>query len=403
MKIMFAVASYWPSQDGVANITKYLAEGLAAHGNKVLVYTGSGNGGTLDLPEKEMNAGVDIERIRVFVRWPLKIKACDERSSRECYLARIREYQPDVLIVVCSQTWTFDWIRSSLCKIKCPKIFYCHGYSLLKDHYPYWEKLKHRNILGVWEQYLCKKYYDDLYKDLARFDLAIYLTEEDKAVKYALQHGLSNGKILENAIEDVFFESDIRHQYNMDESNDEINFLFVANYNENKNQQMIIEAFQKAQIGKSRLIFAGYEENKYLDSLKSYADNNLKNHPEKNVLFYVHLERKQVVDLYRISDIFVCSSRSEIYPVVAYEAAAAALPVISTDVGFYSEIPGTVIVHSVEEMKNAMEKLYNSFEDRKRSGEANYQWLCSKNCRIQDKVDWLENEIIRLCEGKANC
>ena len=37
MRILFAVPSYWPSQDGVANITGYLAGGLAERGHQVLV------------------------------------------------------------------------------------------------------------------------------------------------------------------------------------------------------------------------------------------------------------------------------------------------------------------------------------------------------------------------------
>lgn len=403
MKIMFAVATYWPSQDGVANITGYLAEGLAARNHEVLVYTGTGNGGTLHLPEREVHAGVNIERIRVYVRWPLKIRACDNRSTRKAYLAKIRDYQPDILVIVCSQTWTLDWIRASLCEIECPKVFYCHGYSLLKEHYPYREKLKQRNLLGVWEQYLCQKYYDTLYKDIAKFDLAIYLSINNNAEQYAREHGLTNGKVLENAIEDVFFEPGMKHEYKEESREEEICFLSIANYNDNKNQQMIIEAYEKARIGRSKLFLAGYERNKYLDSLKIYAAEHFREQPQKEVVFHVHLEREQIVALYKMVDVFVCSSKSETWSITAHEAAAAALPIISTDVGIYSEIPGTIIVHSVEEMKDAIERLYYSFAKRKQCGEAAYRWLHGRNCRTADKVDWFEGELIDLYTKKKNC
>ena len=55
---------------------------------------------------------------------------------------------------------------------------------------------------------------------------------------------------------------------------------------------------------------------------------------------------------------------------------------------------------STEEMQEAMEKLYYSFEERKRRGEAAYRWLCTKGCRIEDKVDWLEKELLALRERR---
>ena len=51
MRVFFAVPSYWPSQDGVANITGYLVEGLASRGHEVLVFTSAGNGGLQELPD----------------------------------------------------------------------------------------------------------------------------------------------------------------------------------------------------------------------------------------------------------------------------------------------------------------------------------------------------------------
>ena len=51
-------------------------------------------------------------------------------------------------------------------------------------------------------------------------------------------------------------------------------------------------------------------------------------------------------------------------------------------------------------MKTAFERLYHNYEDRKTRGQAAYRWLMTRHCRIQDKVEWLENEISRLTEGK---
>lgn len=399
MRIFFAVPSYWPSQDGVANITGYLAEGLAKKGHEVLVFTSSGNGGLQELPHKEKHEGVAIERMRVYVRWPLKLQGRDRESTQKVYIDRVKAYQPDILIVVCSQTWTFDWMIPYLDKLKCPKVFYSHGYSKWMDKYTYKEQLLKRNILGVWEQYLCKRYYNNLYKYVQKYDLAIYLSDQNNAVKYARLHELTNGKILENAIDDVFFESGMRHKY-LDKGQKEVCFLFVANYSKNKNHEMMIEAYSRAKIGKSSLIFAGFEENDYSLYLREYASNVIEKDSKKKVIFHIHLEREQVIELYRRADIFVCPSKSETWSIVAHEAAAAAMPIISTDVGIYSEISGAVIVSNVEGMKAAMERLYFNPEERRQRGEAAYKWVCTRRCRTKDKIEWLDHELKQLAVKK---
>lgn len=399
MRIFIAVPSYWPSQDGVANITGYLAEGLAKSGHDILVFTSAGNGGLQKLPNKEEHNKVNIERMRIYVRWPLKLKGRDKESTPAFYRERLKNFAPDVLIVVCSQTWTLDWLFPYLDQISCPKIFYCHGYSKWLTKYDYGEKLRNRNILGVWELYLCKRYYDKLYKIISKFDLAVYLSEQSNAVAYAVKYQLTNGKILENAIDDAFFEPGFKHEY-AGESQKEIKFLYVANFSQNKNQEMLIRAFARAAIGKSKLIFAAFEENEYSEYLQRYSRELLGSSKEKQVEFKIHLGREQVVDLYHQSDIFVCASKSETWSIVAHEAAAAAMPIISTDVGIYGNIDGALIVNNDEEMKTAFERLYHNYEDRKTRGQAAYRWLMTRQCRIQDKVEWLENEISRLTEGK---
>lgn len=410
MKIMFAVPSYWPSQDGVACITKYLAEGLAERNHQVLIYTSTGNGGLQVLPECESHAGVAIERTRVYVRWPLKLKGRDEKSTREKYYERVCSFEPDVLIVVCAQTWTLDWIVPYLDRIKCAKVFYSHGYSQLSKRDKVWEPLKRRNVLGVYENWIIRRYYRKLYRVIEKFDLAIYLSELNNSYLYSEEYGLVNGRILENAIEDEFFAAGMKHKYDthhtggqitVQNNRDSKDYLFVANYNENKNHKMLIDAFAKADIGKSNLIFAGFEANEYSDALQAYSNQLMSGQSDKKVVYNVHLEREQVIDLYRTSDVFVCPSKSETWSIVAHEAAAAAMPIISTDVGIYSEISGAVIVHSVEEMKAAIEELYYDSDARKRHGEAAYEWLNAKGCRVKDKVDWLEEELRRMCAENA--
>ena len=396
MKIMFAVASYWPSQDGVAHITEYLAEGLADRGHEVLVYTSAGNGGLQELPKYEDHRKVKIERIRVYVRWPLKLKGRDRESTPKNYYNRIVTFQPDVLIVVCTQTWTFDWLKPYLNRIQCVKVFYSHGYSGWKDEYPLVEKLKKRNFLGVFEEWKKKRYYKDAVSIIKKYDLAVYLSEQNNAYIYARRNQLTNGMVLENAIENRFFDKDMQHGGKKRKAGEKVQFLYVANYNDNKNQSMLLQAYNSANIGESRLVFAGFEENEYLDSLRNQQALSYYQ-MSKQVDFKVHLSREEIYDLYRASDVFVCASKAETWSIVAHEAAATGMPIISTDVGAISQIDGALIVNNMEEMIKAIEFLYEQAEEREKRGQRARAWVETRNCRITDRVKLLEDKLEQLC------
>ncbi len=397
MRIMFAVASYWPSQNGVAHITEYLAEGLAGMGHEVLVFTSVGNGGLEELPKYEIHRKVQIERIRVYVHWPLELKGRDRESTKKKYYDRIAAFQPDVLIVVCAQTWTFDWLKPYLDRLHCVKVFYSHGYSEWKDEYSFIEKIRKRNLLGAFEEWIKKRYYRKIKSVIKKYDLAVYLSEQNNSYLYAQQNQLENSMVLENAIENRFFDRDMQHEGKEKEAGENIQFLYIANYNDNKNQNMLLEAYSRADIGESRLVFAGFEENEYLNSLRCQERLLLLNQERKEVVFKVHLSREEIYDLYRDSDVFVCASKGETWSVVAHEAAATGLPIISTNVGIISQIDGVLLVKNIEEMKRAIELLYRQEDERVERGYRAKAWIETRNCRIEDKVKALEDKLGQLC------
>ncbi len=393
MKVMFAVGSYWPSQDGVANITEYLAEGLAARGHEILIFTSAGKGGLQELPKKESHAGVVIERMRVYVQWPLKLRGRDIDSTKWTYLERIRTYAPDVLIVVCSQTWTLDWVIPHLNKIQCVKVFYSHGYSRWKENYSIKEVLLQRNITGAYIEWKTKRYYQILYRHLQKFNLVIYLSELNNSYIYGKCHHLTNGKVLENAVEDIFVSSYMHHHPQKESGG--LKFLYVANYNQNKNQDMLLRAFCEAQIEECELIFTGFEENEYLQMLRTHLREWC---PEKGnkVRFYVHLSRNEIYEMYRTSDVFVSTSLSENCPIVHCEAAATGMAVISTNVGNVRQMDGILLVDNIEDVKLALELLYKDRNELIERGRRLREYMIGRKCRIEDKVDWLETELRNL-------
>lgn len=103
MKILISVHTYYPDKNGVQMVTQYIAEGLAKK-HEVKVIT--------ELKEnylrKEIYNNVSIERI--------KINSFDGKFTGEKnkYLSFIKDYNPKVLIVVCTQSWPFDWVMHKL-------------------------------------------------------------------------------------------------------------------------------------------------------------------------------------------------------------------------------------------------------------------------------------------------
>ena len=47
-----------------------------------------------------------------------------------------------------------------------------------------------------------------------------------------------------------------------------------------------------------------------------------------------------------------------------------------------------------------MEELYKNPEERRRRGLLARAWVQGRNCRIADKVDWLEQELLQLTYGR---
>lgn len=390
MKIMFAVATYWPSQDGVANVTQYLAEGLAVHGHEVYVLTSATVLGDSRFPNKESHNQVCIERFSIKVRWPLWIKGLNAESSKEAYKRKVLEFKPDVLIIVCAQTWPLDWACSFLDEIECPKVFYSHGYSGWKQKYQIQELLKQRNVIGVYAEWKAKRYFECLYKKLDKFDLILHLSEINSSYIYSERYGLKKNKVLENAVEDFFADMYIENRKDAFDRQT-LQFLCVANYNDNKNQMMILKAFSEAKIKNASLHFVGSAKNEYLMDLQAYW--NAHKQEEKQVVFHVQIPREQVYVLYQESQVYLCASKSENCPIVHREAAAIGMPIISTNVGDVSLFDGIILVNNQEEMKEQIERVWKDRGVLRQSSDKLYKYMSKKNIKVSDKVTWLENEL----------
>lgn len=391
MKIMFLAGSYWPAQDGVAHVTEYLAEGLARK-HEVFVMAPMGK----SFAKAEEYRGVHIERIHV-----KRVCSCNMTGDKKKTLKSIKQYKPDVLIVVSIQNWGFDWTKKYLNRLPGEKVLMTHGCSCLGE-YSLWDQIKkirfHRQIaadlLNVYIVWYWKKYKKNFPEYVKKFDLVTYLFEKEPLYVYMLEQGATNGKVLENATEDIFFE----RKAHIIDAGKPVCFINVSNYEERKDQKLLLKAFYKADIPEADLILIGSKKNDYYDALVECNDRlAAKSHKCHKASIYVGIPRPQVLDLYKNADVYLSASKWEAMSISICEAAAAGLTIISTPAGHVEDIPGVLLFTEKEKLVEIMREVSLHPEIREERGSKAYLYA-KQEYRIQSKVDALEKSLRQLTE-----
>ena len=387
MKIIFVVDTYYPRQDGVQAVTQYLAEGLSQKGHEVLILTSLKEG----LLRKEMHNDVDIERYTVS-RNPYTLHFAGERKQIS---KRMKTCSADAIVFVSIGIWCFDWFKNELDQYAGKKILYTHGFTL-KECYSIWSKVKKIRIcrqivplmMDIYAEAYQKHYKKNLIKCFKHFDKTTYLYEKDDLYLYMKEQGLQNSSIIENAVEDSFFE---RKAFE-DSKNSELICLNVSSYIERKNQKLLIQAFYEAEIPNSRLILIGSKSTPYYEELLEWSSMLKQQHSgaDMNVEILCGLPRNQIKEVYKTAQIYMSASSWEAMSISICEAAAAGLAIVSTEVGHVSAIPGVQLCKELNEFREKIRALGIDSDLRKKCGRLAYDYA-EKHYRIQTKVDELES------------
>lgn len=254
MKVIFTVNSYYPLRDGVQAVTKYYAEGLAAKGHDVTVITRS----IPHTEKEEVYNGVKIIRLNIYTKHA--IHRGDKKRYRTLILELCKE--ADVLVNVCTQTPTTDWLLQILDKIKCKKFLYMHGMIDFK-----WRKENFKSLFlicsKIWNNIRWRVFYKTSLKYLRKYDVISHLHYFDEANIYFRKHKVNNCIVLQNSADENFFQNklEIRNDLSYNYA------ICVSNYIDRKNQEFCLEAFYQAKTVDFSLIFIGSEENEYYKKL----------------------------------------------------------------------------------------------------------------------------------------
>lgn len=169
----------------------------------------------------------------------------------------------------------------------------------------------------------------EMYKKfiLKRFDS--YITYGSLSVKQLLHYGVKKDKIVEgrNTVDIQWFidRYDKLQDVDLQEQKRKyhpINILYVGNLIRHKGVFNLIKAFMKLKNDYVGLIIVGEGPDRVL------YENYVQNKNVKNIYFEGYKQKNDLINYYKISDIFVLPSFNEVWGLVVNEAMACCLPVI---------------------------------------------------------------------------
>ncbi len=335
MKILFTVHSYYPNKDGVQMVTQRLAEQLAAAGHQVRVLTSIL---PYTKPQETVN-GVHIERIH------LRTKYSMYWGNRKQYLLLMQQLcqHTDVLVNVCTQNAFTDLLLPHLQKLPCKKVLYMHGMHDFR-----WKAFQFRSLRAfvnkLWKDITWGWLYLSNRNHFKKYDSIIQLHPLDYGYQFFKKHFHLNGVILENTVENSFWEE-------KPASDHKPYFICVSNYFIDKNQQFLLEGFYKSKASRNyELILVGSQPSVYYQKLLEYNKQLQGNYGVRKVSFRYGLSRPETIQLIRGASLYLFSSLHEVYPLSIMEAMASGVAFISTDVGCVRAFPGGLLAHSPDDM-----------------------------------------------------
>ena len=390
MKILFLPQNYFPNVSGVSVVVKYLAEGLLEKGHDVAVAT------TLFKEEPLIDniKGIKVFRFKMYKDW--KHSYVGDVGN---YIAFVKQYNADVIILECSQCITTDVLLPHLSDLKGKKIFHSHGFSGLELK-PFAIKGDLKHTVGNTINWIDSKIYFSrtLKKAMSHIDASLCLSEVDSSREYLEIHSKKN-YILDNAANDMFFDETICMKDTLSKyvQLQHPRFLIsCANYQFIKNQKDIIRQFYLSESSKSTsLVCIGMAINDYYKECEAIVSQMEKEIGHRDIHLLHGVDRKDIPSIINKAKLYLVGSRQEQYSISIIEAMSQGVPFISTNVGNARVLPGGYTIQNISEMHTMIDRLINDKVLYSRYSMAGKKFAY-KNCRISAVVDKLESIIEAL-------
>jgi len=268
------------------------------------------------------------------------------RGETKEYRKFILNFDCDVIINECVQTWTTDLILKDLKNLKPKKILHSHGFSLLSYR-----------TKNPWAYIKSKFYYYSLHKFLKDYNHIFLLHDKTVETTYLNNYGIKSFSYLPNGINEQF----LSNVGKIEKTNKYL--LSISNYYPMKNQEYLLEAFYMSST-KYKLVLIGSSILKnYLKKLKILKSKFDEKYGYRSVDFLFNISREDTIHYLEGATLFLHSSKLEVFPMVIVESMAKGVPFVSTDVGNVKMLKGGYAINNVQEMAITIDRILDNEED----------------------------------------
>lgn len=382
MNILFISEDYYPYLSGVPVVVQYLAEGLSKK-HKVHIAT------SVPLNDKnpitESVNGVCVHRFIIY-RNLAKVLKGDIEGLQQYVMSSCF----DVIIIECGQAATTDAILPILDQIKAPCIIHAHGLSGLLGK-PFELKSDFKHTFGNTYNWIrMQRYYRYTFKNACKhFVASISLTSSDSGYAY-LAKNINKNYVLGNAAEDMFFQQNCE-AYDWKLCGKPY-LVSIANFSVVKNQIGMMREFYRTKDKGYSLVMIGSHKNDYYEKMKMEKERLDQKYGYRSVEILTGINRLYFPSILDGASAYIVSSICEVFSISIIEALARGIPFISTAVGNAKELPGGLVVDSLDQMHIAIDNLLADDLKRKKLGKCGSQYAYD-NCRRKTAVDNLEKII----------
>lgn len=363
MKILITTEQYYPIKSGVSSVVTAIAEEFVKIGHDVYVATGFEN------RTEVVHNGVNILEFKVFGGFGNYY-----RGEIKQYKDFVKNFECDVMINECVQTWSTDLILDCLDDLKVKKKFlHSHGFSLLA--------YKTKNPLAYVKS---KFYYRILHKYLKKYDHIFLLHDKTVETTYLQKYNIQNFSYLPNGVNENFIvkeKIDKKEHY----------LINISNYFPMKNQEFLLEAYYKSDTKYPLILIGNSILKDYLSRLKKLKIGFDQKYGFKKVEFKYQISRNETEKYLENATLFLHSSKLEVFPMVIVESMAKGIPFISTDVGNITNLCQECLARDIDDMAKKIDllltdsKLYENLSNKlKQNVISNLNW--QKICKdLSDK------------------
>lgn len=314
LKVLHIVENYYPSIGGMQEVVRQLSERMSSLGHEIHVATSTH-------PDRKFSKhnNVTIHSFNISGS-----AATGIYGDPKDYIDYVLHANFDIVVFFAAQIWSTDLLLPQLQNLRAKTIFVPTGFSgmPIPIYQDYYEKMK-------------------IYMPL--FDHHIFLSYDYRDIRFAKSLGIKDYTIIPNGADEKEFNEHDQKELRVELGWNKKDFiiLHIGSFTGLKGQLEAIRIFNKANLPNSKLIFIGngYEGfPKYGRQKILWAFEKLKSRFLGRKVQIHQWNRHQTVKAFQSANLFLFPSNIECSPIVLFEAMAAGVPFLASNVGNISEM-----------------------------------------------------------------